>query len=138
MPLNCFFLRCHLSWLIVFLTLCFQRNWTILLYYYTALLFTYIEFVWRFFRHTPQVQSHFKLYNLHINEYRGGKISEEAICFIRYICKKGRILPPSLMSSGRVVSKKVAKMMKIDSAMENEKLLQKLVKSILSISREIH
>ena len=63
---------------------------------------------------------------------------KKAICIIRYICKKGRILPPSLMSSGRVVSKKVAKMMKIDSAMENEKLLQKLVKSILSISREIH
>ena len=42
------------------------------------------------------------------------------------------------MSSGRRVSMKHAKLMKIDIAIENEKLLQKLVKSILSISHEMY
>ena len=37
------------------------------------------------------------------------------------------------MSSGRGVSKNVAKLMKIDSVMENAKLLQKLDESILNI-----
>ena len=37
------------------------------------------------------------------------------------------------MSSGRVGSKKIAKLMKIDSVMENPKLLQKLGKSISNI-----
>ena len=53
---------------------------------------------------------------------------KKAICIIRYICKKGRILPPSLMSSGRGVSKRVAKFIKIDIVMENAKLLKKLKK----------
>ena len=43
------------------------------------------------------------------------------------------VLPPSFMSSGRAVSKNVAKVMKIDSVMENAKLLKKSGKSILKI-----
>ena len=43
------------------------------------------------------------------------------------------VLPPSFMLSGRAVSKNVAKLMKIDSVMENPKLLQKLGKSISNI-----
>ena len=42
------------------------------------------------------------------------------------------------MSSGRRVSMKHVKLMKTGIAIENEKLLQKLVKSILSISHEMH
>ena len=43
------------------------------------------------------------------------------------------VLPPSFMSSGRAVSKNVAKLMKIDSVMEIAKLLKKSGKSILKI-----
>ena len=53
---------------------------------------------------------------------------QKAICFIISICQKGRILPPSLMSSGGGVSKKVAKLLKMDSVIGNAKLLQVLVK----------
>ena len=43
-----------------------------------------------------------------------------------YIFTRGTELPLSLMSSGRRVSSKVEKLMKIDSVMENAKLLQKI------------
>ena len=69
-----------------------------------------------------------------IGEERYWKVT----CVIVYIYRKDKVLPPSFMSSGRVGSKKIAKLMKIDSVRENAKLLQKLVKSIFSVSHEMH
>ena len=48
---------------------------------------------------------------------------QKAICFFIYICQKGRILPPSLMSSGRGILKKVANLLKIDIVIGDAKLL---------------
>ena len=59
---------------------------------------------------------------------------KKGVSFIMYICKKWRILSPCFTSSGRGVSKKLAKLLKIDIVIGNAKLLQKLVKSIFSVS----
>ena len=53
---------------------------------------------------------------------------KKAISFIMYICKKGGLLLSSLMSSGRGVSKKIAKFLKIHIVIGNPKLLEKFFK----------
>ena len=60
---------------------------------------------------------------------------KKAICFIMYICKKGGLLPPSLMSSGRGVSKKIAKFLKIHIVMGNPKFKNYLSEFSASLMR---
>ena len=76
------------------------------------------ENVLRVFRNPPQKQSHFK--------WAQEKKDILGRLYVVHIYRMSRVLPLSLMSSGRRVSSKVEKLMKIDSVMENGNILQKI------------